>query len=49
MEGTAKPDSAHCVDIATTAALREMIVPGTAVLAPVVVGIFWGPMPWAAC
>ncbi len=43
MEGTAKPDSAHCVDIATTAALREMIVPGvTAVLAPVVVGYILG-------
>jgi K(+)-stimulated pyrophosphate-energized sodium pump len=39
MEGTAKPDSARCVDISTKAALREMILPGiTAVLAPVVVG-----------
>ncbi|HEU5261720.1 MAG TPA: sodium-translocating pyrophosphatase [Gemmatimonadales bacterium] len=39
MEGTARPDSARCVDISTRAALREMIVPGvTAVLAPVVVG-----------
>jgi K(+)-stimulated pyrophosphate-energized sodium pump len=39
MEGTAKPDSARCVDISTRAALREMIVPGlTAVIAPVVVG-----------
>ena len=39
MEGTAKPDSARCVDISTRAALREMILPGvTAVLAPVVVG-----------
>jgi K(+)-stimulated pyrophosphate-energized sodium pump len=41
MEGTAKPDSARCVDISTRAALREMILPGTvAVLAPVVVGYF---------
>jgi len=41
MEGTAKPDSARCVDISTKAALREMILPGTvAVLAPVVVGYF---------
>jgi K(+)-stimulated pyrophosphate-energized sodium pump len=39
MEGTAKPDSARCVDISTRAALREMILPGlVAVIAPVVVG-----------
>jgi K(+)-stimulated pyrophosphate-energized sodium pump len=43
MEGTAKPDSARCVDISTRAALREMILPGTvAVAAPVVVGYFLG-------
>jgi K(+)-stimulated pyrophosphate-energized sodium pump len=43
MEGTAKPDSARCVDISTRAALREMILPGvTAVLAPVLVGAFLG-------
>jgi len=43
MEGTAKPDSARCVDISTRAALREMILPGvTAVVAPVVVGRFLG-------
>jgi K(+)-stimulated pyrophosphate-energized sodium pump len=43
MEGTAKPDSARCVDISTTAALREMILPGiTAVLAPVAVGYLLG-------
>jgi K(+)-stimulated pyrophosphate-energized sodium pump len=41
MEGTAKPDSARCVDISTRAALREMIIPGlVAVAAPVVVGYF---------
>ncbi|CAN5742450.1 sodium-translocating pyrophosphatase [soil metagenome] len=41
MEGTAKPDSARCVDISTKAALREMIAPGlVAVIAPVVVGYF---------
>ena len=39
MEGTAKPDSARCIDISTRAALREMVLPGvTAVLAPVIVG-----------
>jgi K(+)-stimulated pyrophosphate-energized sodium pump len=43
MEGTAKPDSAACVDISTRAALKEMILPGTvAVSAPVVVGYFLG-------
>ncbi|HEX6587472.1 MAG TPA: sodium-translocating pyrophosphatase [Longimicrobiales bacterium] len=43
MQGTAKPDSARCVDISTRAALREMIVPGlTAVVVPVVVGRFVG-------
>jgi K(+)-stimulated pyrophosphate-energized sodium pump len=43
MEGTAKPDSARCVDISTKAALREMVLPGvTAVLAPVVVGYTLG-------
>jgi len=39
MEGTAKPDSARCVDISTQAALREMVLPGlTAVVSPVIVG-----------
>jgi K(+)-stimulated pyrophosphate-energized sodium pump len=43
MEGTAKPDSARCVDISTRAALREMILPGvTAIAAPVIVGRFLG-------
>jgi K(+)-stimulated pyrophosphate-energized sodium pump len=43
MEGTAKPDSARCVDIATRGALREMILPGlTAVFAPVLVGSVLG-------
>ena len=44
LEGTSKPDSAHCVDISTRAALKEMIVPGLmAVLAPLVIGIVLGP------
>jgi K(+)-stimulated pyrophosphate-energized sodium pump len=39
MVGTAKPDSARCVEISTTAALREMVAPGLlAVFLPVVVG-----------
>ena len=43
MEGTAKPDSARCVDISTKAALREMIIPGlAAIIAPVLVGKFLG-------
>ncbi len=43
MEGTAKPDSARCIDISTKAALREMIIPGlTAIIAPVLVGKFFG-------
>jgi K(+)-stimulated pyrophosphate-energized sodium pump len=43
MEGTAKPEPARCVEISTTAALREMIKPGlTAVLLPVVVGVVLG-------
>ena len=44
MEGKAKPDTARCVDIATRAALRKMILPGSlAVLAPVVIGFGLGP------
>ncbi|MBS1198176.1 MAG: hppA, partial [Proteobacteria bacterium] len=43
MEGTAEPDAAKCVEIATTGALREMIAPGiVAVAAPVVVGLLLG-------
>ena len=38
-----KPDSARCVDISTSAALKEMILPGVAaVLLPVLVGKFLG-------
>ncbi|MBI2469487.1 MAG: sodium-translocating pyrophosphatase [Candidatus Rokubacteria bacterium] len=43
MAGTAKADTARCVDIATGAAIREMIVPGlTAVIVPPVVGVVLG-------
>ena len=44
LEGKAKPDTARCVDIATRAALRKMIAPGSlAVLSPVVIGFLLGP------
>lgn len=43
MEGTAKADTARCVDISATAALQEMILPGVfAVLAPILVGFIFG-------
>jgi K(+)-stimulated pyrophosphate-energized sodium pump len=44
LEGTGEPDTARCVDIATTAALKRMILPGAiAVAAPVLVGFGLGP------
>jgi K(+)-stimulated pyrophosphate-energized sodium pump len=44
MEGTADPDSAKCIEISTTAALKRMMLPGViAVLAPPVVGLLIGP------
>ena len=43
MEGTGRPDYARCVDISTTAALREMVIPGLiAVVAPVATGLLLG-------
>ncbi|EFE28645.2 V-type H(+)-translocating pyrophosphatase [Filifactor alocis ATCC 35896] len=43
MQGTEKPDYAKCVDISTTASLKQMIVPGLlAVLSPLVVGLLLG-------
>jgi K(+)-stimulated pyrophosphate-energized sodium pump len=43
MEGTAKADTARCISISTTAALREMILPGViAVLLPPVIGLLFG-------
>jgi K(+)-stimulated pyrophosphate-energized sodium pump len=44
LEGKADPDTAKCVDIATTAALKKMVLPGViAVAAPVIVGFIIGP------
>jgi K(+)-stimulated pyrophosphate-energized sodium pump len=44
LEGKAKPDTARCVDIATTAALKKMVPPGVlAIAAPWVVGLGLGP------
>lgn len=43
LEGKAEPDTAQCIDIATTAALKKMIVPGViAVSAPALVGFIIG-------
>jgi K(+)-stimulated pyrophosphate-energized sodium pump len=43
MEGKGKPEYAKCVDISTTAALREMVIPGIlAVTAPVLTGLLLG-------
>ena len=44
LEGKAQPDTVRCVEIATTAALKKMVLPGfLAVTAPVVVGFGLGP------
>lgn len=44
MKGTEKPDYARCVDISTTASLKQMIVPGLlAVVSPLAIGILLGP------
>ena len=43
MEGTGKPDYKSCVYISTTAALKEMMIPGVmAVASPLAVGIILG-------
>ena len=43
IEGTGRPDTERCVEIATNASLKEMMLPGlAAVSAPVVMGLFLG-------
>jgi K(+)-stimulated pyrophosphate-energized sodium pump len=43
MEGTAKPDSATCVDITTRGALKSMVIPGLlSVVIPAAVGFTLG-------
>ncbi|HAK44668.1 MAG TPA: sodium-translocating pyrophosphatase [Spirochaeta sp.] len=44
LEGTDKPDYVSCVDIATQAAIKEMVIPGiSAVVIPVIIGYAAGP------
>jgi K(+)-stimulated pyrophosphate-energized sodium pump len=44
LEGKAEPDTEKCIDIATSAALRRMLLPGViAVLVPPIVGFGLGP------
>lgn len=44
MEGTAKPDSVKCVDIAADGAIKYMMIPGMlAILSPLLIGFIFGP------
>lgn len=43
MDGSGKPDTERCIEIATNASLKEMVAPGlVAVMAPIIVGFTLG-------
>jgi len=45
-EGKATPDYARCIDISTTFALKQMILPGLlAIAVPIAIGLLFGPTP----
>ena len=43
LEGKAEPDTVKCVDTATSAALKKMILPGASVALPIIAGFSLGP------